>query len=152
MGYDITAYFNINQVEIENFINENNIERTSWKKCNLIIDYYKEKNPETNELEIDYIWDRKCEIHDIFSFRGTNFIRDDERLSNRQYHLLLEKKHGCSFPDCLTDINMYLRTAKDAIEIADAINIFFKEDEYLMDFANWLRITSKYSDIYELSR
>lgn len=151
MGYDIYAYLYVNQSKIENFINENQIDRKNYDQRERIVEYYKELNPEVKEFEILYVWNRKCEIHDFFVYYGTNFIRDDDRLSNRRYHLVLEEKHQQAYPYCLININMYLRTTKDAIEIADGLTIFFGDDECLMDFADWLKKTSKHCSIYELS-
>jgi undecaprenyl pyrophosphate synthase len=104
------------------------------------------------EFELMYNWNRNCEIHEIFDYYGTNFIRDNERLSNRLYHDVLEEKYQRLFPDCLLDINFYLRTVKNAIEISEELNIFFNDDDDLMCFSNWLRRTSKHCDMYELSR
>jgi hypothetical protein len=152
MGYEIMAHFYVNQDKIEAFINENNIDRKNWKQHERIVDYYKEINPEMKECEIIYSWNRPDELHEFFDFVGTNFIRDDDRLSNPQYRRILIEKHQRLFPDCLTDINWYLRSTKDAIEIADELTIFFGDDEDLMGFADWLRKTSKNCAYYELSR
>jgi hypothetical protein len=152
MGCDIIANFYVNQEEIEEFIHENNIDRTNSKQYKLIVDYYKETHPEVKECEMIYSWNRHDELHEFFDFVGTNFIRDDDRLSNPQYHRILIEKHQRLFPDCLTDINWYLRSTKDAIEIADELTIFFGDDEDLMGFADWLRKTSKNCAYYELSR
>ena len=152
MGYDITAFFHVNQKQIDEFIHENNIDKTKSKQHTLIVDYYKTKNPEMKEMEIMYHWNRNCEIHEFFDYYGTNFIRDDERFIKRRYHKLLVEKHNFPFPDCLKDINFYLRTTKDAIEIVDALHIFFSHDDDLMRFANWLRLTSKHCAMYDLSR
>ena len=152
MGYDITVYFNVNQDKIEEFINEKNIDRKDCKQHRLIVDYYKEQNSEMKELEILYLWNRKNQTHDFFDFFGTNFIRDDGRLSDELYIRNLVEKHQRIYPDCLRDINFYLRNVNDAVEIADELTIFFGDDDDLMDFAKWLRLTSKNCAYYELSR
>jgi len=146
------AIFYVNQEKIEAIINEKNIDRNDFKEHKRIVYYYKEINPEMKECEIIYSWNRKNEIHEFFDFVGTNFIRDDERLSNPQYQQILVEKHQRLFPDCLKNINWYLRTTENAIEIADELTIFFGDDDNLMDFVVWLRKTSKNCAYYELSR
>ena len=60
MGYDLTAYFNVNQEQIDEFINENNIDIKNSKEHSFVVDYYKTKNPEMKEMEIMYHWNRNC--------------------------------------------------------------------------------------------
>ena len=152
MGCDIMANFYVNQEQIVAFINEKNIDKNDCKQHRLIIDYYKEQNPEMKELEIIYLWNRKNQTHDFFDYMGTNFIRDDGRLSDELYIRNLVEKHQRIYPDCLRDINFYLSSVNDAVEIADELTIFFGDDDDLMDFAKWLRLTSKNCAFYELSR
>jgi hypothetical protein len=149
MGYDIYVYFNVNQEAIEEFINLNNIDRNNSKQDNRIIDYYKEQNPEMKELNIYYIWYN--EIHNFYDFYGTNFIRDDPRFTNEEYHIILEEKYQRKFPYILSFLNHNLETAEDAIEIANELSIFFQDDDSLIHFANWLKQTSKYCSTYRLS-
>lgn len=151
MGFDIMAYFYVNQTYIDNFIQENNIDRKDRKQHDRIVEFYKTKYPEVKDVDIIYSWNRADEIHDFWAYCGTNFIRDDKRFTDERYHRTLIEKHNRLFPDCLTNINLYLRTAKDAIEIADELTIFFGDDDDLMDFADWLRRTSKNCAYYELS-
>ena len=125
MGFDIMVYFYVNQNYIDDFIKEHNIDIKDRKQHKLIVEYYKTKYPEVKEVDIMYSWNRNDEIHDFWSFYGTNFIRDDDRFSDERYHRTLIEKHDRLFPDCLTNINLYLRTEKDAIEIADELTIFF---------------------------
>lgn len=153
MGYDIYAYFDVNQDQIEAFIQAHQLDRTHREGRKRIVEYYQEQHPELNTLSyMGYSWNKKCEIHVIYASIGTNFIRDDERLYNRLYHRVLAEKHQRPFPDCLTDINMYLRSSKVAIEISDELTVFFGHDEQLMGFADWLKLTAKYCAIYDLSR
>lgn len=151
MGYDIMAYFDVNQKQIDEFINTNKIDINDSKQHKLIIDFYKQQHPGIEKLGLIYIWNKKCSIHEIFDFQGTNFIRDDERFRNRRYQQILAEKHNREFPRILTNINWNLSTAKDAIQIADELTIFFGDDEDLMYFAEWLRLTSKYCSTYEYS-
>ena len=144
MGYDIIAYFDVNQKQMDDFIVENNINRDDWwNEGNLMVEYYKKENPETKDLKMYYIWNGKCQLHEIHDSYGTNFIRDDGRFSNAFF--MRDK------PYCLSDINHGLHTAKDAVEIADALEEHFAEDHHLMSFADWLRTTAKHCVVYELS-
>jgi hypothetical protein len=154
MGYDIMAYFFVNQEQqeqISEFINQNNIDKHNSKQCTLIVDYYKTINPKIKEQKLIYIWNRNCEIHEFFDFYGIKFIRDDERFINKRFQQLLTEKYKREFPWCLTNI-INLREGNDAIKIADALTIFFNDDDNLMSFAEWLRKTSTNGVMYELSR
>lgn len=143
MGFDIVAYFVVDQQQIDDFIANNNIDCNDFKQDYLIENYYKSQNPEMKDLHIIYCWNEECKLHEIFDSYGTNFIRDDPRFLNGRFTQNL--------PYCLQNINFSLNSAEDAIEIADAINIFFKKDDKYMSFAYWLRTTSKHCDMYELS-
>ena len=143
MGYDIIAYFYVNQEQIEEFIVENKIDRDDSKQDRLVVDYYKSKNPDMKDLHIIYQWNSECKIHEFFDSYGTNFIRDDIRFSNRRFMQNL--------PNCLSDINYGLHNTEDAIEIAEAIDEYFADDYKLMGFAEWLRTTARNGCMYELS-
>lgn len=156
MGYDIVAYFRVDQKQIEDFIVENNIDIDNWwNEGKLIVDYYQKDimavspdgtafdNPDTKDLKMYYIWDEERQLHEIHASYGTNFIRDDRRFPHAFF--MRDK------PFCLSDINHSLHTAEDAVEIADALEEHFKEEDNLMSFAHWLRTTAKYCDVYELS-
>ena len=143
MGYDIVAYFYVIQEQIEEFINENEIDRNDSNQDHLVVDYFKSNNPDIKDLGILYQWDEECKLHEFFDCYRTNFIRDDRRFSNTRFMQ--------NFPYCLHNINHNLHNAEDAIEIADAINTFFAEDNRLLSFADWLITTSKHCFMYELS-
>ena len=156
MGYDINAYFRVDKKQIDDFIVENNIDMNNWwNEGKLIVDYYKKAimavnpdgtafdNPDTKDLKMYYIWDEERQLHEIHASYGTNFIRDDRRFPHAFF--MRDK------PFCLSDINHSLHTAEDAVEIADALEEHFKEEDNLMSFAHWLRTTAKYCDVYELS-
>jgi hypothetical protein len=159
MGCDITAYFYVNKNEqnlIEEFIKSNGIDKTNYENGKQIIKYYKSIRPEIAELDIKYSWNKKCQIHKFYDYYQTNFIRDDERLSDRCYQRILEEKYEQEFPYCLMNILWNLHNTRDAIEIADAINVFFPDenhenDEQLAYFADWLRETAKFDVFYEYS-
>ena len=153
MGYDIMAHFiDIDQNEIEQFITENAIDRTVWKDCQRVREYYKSKHlAETPNLDISYFWNRNLHIHEIYSSQGTNFIRDDARFTNKTYQRILENKYEKPFPRILENINWSLHDAKDALEIAEGLDTFFPEDHELMGFSEWLKATAKYGCVYELS-
>jgi hypothetical protein len=154
MGWDIQAYYDVNQEEIEEFINKNNIDREDWDQNDKISSYFKEtyfKDKGCHCLGAIYSWNEKCGIHEVFDYYRVSFIRDDERFTNRRYQQLLEKEIGEPFPYCLTHICTTIYTKNDAIKVAEALETFFKDDEHLMDFAEWLKETAKYCSTYELS-
>lgn len=143
MGYDIVAYFQVNQQVIENFIVENGIDRNDDSKDKLIVGFFKSLYPDLKDLHILYLWSEPCSLHEFFDCYGTNFIRDDPRLKNGRYLMRL--------PPCLKNINHGLQTAENAVEIADAIYEYFREDDNYTCFADWLRTTAKHAIMYELS-
>jgi hypothetical protein len=132
MGYDIVAYFDVNQEQIEDFIVEQNINRDNWKQGLLVVEYYKRENPDMKYLNMIYNWNEECQLHEFFDSYGTNFIRDDERFSMD------------GLPYCLSCINHNIHTSEDVIEIAEALEEYFPEDHHLASFADWLRTTAKH--------
>lgn len=152
MVYDIVAYFNIDQEEIERFIIENNIDKGDWDQGKLISNYYKTRYlGAESSIEPSYCWNESCQIHEIYDMYCTNFLGDDERFHNRRYQMVLGKRIGRPFPECLKNIYCTLRTSEDAIEVADELSIFFSDDSSLMCFAEWLRWTAKYCSTYFLT-
>lgn len=154
MGYDIVAYFDIDQEEIESFIHKNSIDRSDWNQSNSIADHYRAKHLNNNPVfnYILYEWEEGCRLHEVFDYYGgTNFIRDDERLTNKRYQTVLSSRIGRPFPDCLRCIHMYVSTSEDAIEVANELCMFFAEDDNLMHFASWLKLTANYGCTYEFS-
>lgn len=154
MGWDLQAFFDIDQDAIEQLLVENNIDRYDWGQSDVVGNLFKKKylkDADKGSLFPIYNWNSDCQMHEIYDMYSTNFIRDDERFENRRYHALLEKRVGARFPECLKSLNWTLRTAKDAIDVADALNVFFANDKDLSHFARWLRATAKYCSTYELS-
>ena len=155
MGYDLIAYFDIDQDDIEKFISG----ATDVDKTPAIVQYFLDTYVD-NEDDKDYLrkwglyyeWDDEMEIHKIETSHPSSFIRDDTRLSSLYYQKQLEKKVGKPFPYILGDMNWYIREPEHAEEAAAAIYDFFPDDTSLMGFRKWLLITSKYALCYELSR
>ena len=145
MGWDIIAYFDIDQNELDHLIKNNDI-KINKNEC--ISKHF--ENIFLN-LPICYFWKKNCNIHELYSIYSVNFIRDDYRFKNRIFHTELEKRIGKQFPSCLFAICTTISTRNDALEIAEALTTFFKDDTYLMDFAEWLRQTAKYCSTYKLS-
>lgn len=139
----MVAYFRTDQKQIEDFIQENHIDRYDYEQEKSIVEFYKSKNPEMKNLHIIYDWNDKTKQHEFFDYYGTNFIRDDPRFLDRHFSRYL--------PQCLTFIHSYIQTAEDAIEVAESIETFFDEDDRYLSFAEWLRTTSPFCVLYELS-
>ena len=135
MGYDIVAYFEVDQEKIEDFIVEHNIDIRIKQLGSLVVDYYKTCNPDMKDLHMIYDWDEDCQKHEIYDLFGTNFVRDDIRFSDT------------SLPYCLTGLLYNLHTTEDAVKIAEALEEHFKEDHHLMSFAHWLRTISKHGGV-----
>lgn len=149
MGYDIVAYIDIDYQAIEKYIKDNKLDIEENQKQ--ILEWYLGSHyPEINIDDVSYYYNKKCDILELSFWYGTNFIRDDQRFNNKRYIMKLEKELNEKWPSCLNYINHNLRSREDAIEISKGLRLFFKEDEDLMYFANWLDMTSKYCSTYEL--
>ena len=151
MGWDIVAYFDVDQQELNSFIAQNNINVETLDGCKQIAKYFSDTHLDGERLEPLYMWNDDCGMHEMFEYYRTTFIRDDERFENRRFHQELEKQVGRKFPACLRNINWDLRTKADAIEVASELRVFFPSDTNLMFFADWLETTAKYCSTYELS-
>lgn len=157
MGYDIVAYMDIDQDDIEKYITDNTIDREDLHNSKVIeyyLDKYVEKETDRDYLrkwKIYYYWDDEFGLHKIEAYHPSNFIRDDDRLSNKYLIKNLERKTGKPYPYILEDMNIYIREPADAEEAAVALLDFFPEDMGLMHFRTWLLITAKYALCYELS-
>ena len=152
MGWDIEAYFDVDQSEITDIVTQHNLDKDDFHHCDIIAKLYKERHfPHEEDLRPMYWWNEECGIHEMYDVYPTTFIRDDERFENRRYHDELEKKVGRPFPACLTNINWYVRTSKDAVEVAHELAVWFPDDKALLFFAAWLKTTSAYCSTYELS-
>ena len=153
MGWDIVAYYDVEQDQLDNFIEKNNIDKENWDQSDKVSKYFKDTylKEDVHHLDATYSWNKQCNIHEMFDSYRVSFIRDDERFENRRFQDLLAQKIGKHFPYCLTNICWTISTKNDAIEVAEALTTFFKDDERLMDFAEWLQQTAKYCSTYELS-
>jgi hypothetical protein len=152
MGWDIVAYYDVNQTELDNFVNSNNIDKTEWEQHHIVSSYYKNEHlKDEKQLGVIYSWNSNCKFHEVFDTYSVSFIRDDERFRNRRYQKELENKVNHPFPTCLTHICCTITTSNDALQVAEELERFFGDDEDLMDFAEWLKTTAKYCSTYELS-
>ncbi len=151
MGWDIYANYDISQKELDEYMEKNNINKNDWDQSHVIGSYFENTYLKNEGLSAIYSWNKECEIHEMFDSYRVTFIRDDNRFENRRFQKELEKKIGSPFPECLKHICFGLRTADDAIEIAEGLETFFADDDCLMDFAEWLKKTSKLCSTYELS-
>ena len=151
MGYDLLAYIDADQDEVDKIILENKLDRNDWDARCIIVEKYKQVHPEI-DMDMMYSFNDRCSMHELYCSHGTNFIRDDERFTNRRYHSWLEQKLGKPFPKILQAINWSLRDAQDAVEIAEGLETFFADDESLQWFAKWCRETAKLCSTYELDR
>jgi hypothetical protein len=150
MGYDLRAYVDVDQKELERFVVENAIDRTDWEQMQAVKAFVA-SNYGIEALYPMVFWNDRCSIFEVMCSRGTNFIRDDPRFSNRRYHKVLEAEHGMPFPFHLMSINHSISTDRGAVEVARDLRVFFSDDEDLMDFAQWLEDTAKVCSTYELS-
>jgi hypothetical protein len=153
MGYDLVAYFDVDQDEIDRLVQETTADSEEEAEDE-VARRFKESHVDPvdlGSLKPVYEYNTGAGMHEIWDLTSTGFIRDDARLTNRRYHAMVESRLGKPFPSCLTDINWGVRSRKDALEVADAIDEFFKDEKRFEYFAQWLRVTAKYCSTYELS-
>lgn len=194
MGCDLYVYYDIDQNVIEEYIKSNlsphllsvgvtpntsddsepngssssfnNLDVMNKEDYNKIIHFCKtELIPDVdNHSYLFYKWDRELGIHNLSSSYPVNFIRDDNRFTDKYYHKMFEKKHGVPFPNSLRCLLFGIHDKKDALEIAENLEKYFPYDENietdeatdnnsnysLMCFAKWLRQSAKYNLYYEL--
>jgi hypothetical protein len=149
MGWHLFAYVDVNQKELDSLLLEHNLNKTNWDHYKTIADLYKAKHG--IKLFLNYFWNSKVGMHEMRSSYGINFIRDDERLTNKRYHKLLEEKYAKPYPSCLEIISFYVTTPDEAKAVATELRTFYPDDRELIDFADWLDETSEYCSTYELS-
>lgn len=155
MGWDLLAYFHVDQESLEQFVCENNLDRTDHNDGDIISAYFMAKHlvELTDQgIKVDplYSWNQDCDLHEVFDMYRISSVPDDDRLYNTTYHKQLEAKTGKPFPICLK--HMYnISTPEQALEVAQGIRDFFSNDTYMLYFAEWLEWTAKYCDRYELS-
>ena len=164
MGYDIIIKFPINQDDIEDFVCKNKIDKNDSNQKGMIIDYYKKQNPNMAEINLCYYWSQSEYMHVFFDYYGTNFLRNDKRFTEKALQQQLAEKYGRDFPKCLINLSYQYQfnTSEDAVEIAEALMLFFNDIDddddddnnfRLICFAKWLLRTSKINGAtYELSR
>jgi hypothetical protein len=150
MGYSQIAYLDIlDQDEVTQFIATNGLDPAHYQDQQRIGGEFGKGG-----LGWIYSYNDSCDMHEIWCTHDSNFMRDDDRFVNRRYQAMLCKRLGKdndAFPSCLGHICWGLRTCDDAIEIAQALDDFFADDEDLVGFAKWLRITARCCSTYELS-
>ena len=165
MGCNLYVYYDIDQNAIEEYIKSNNLDVINKEDYNKIIHFCKtELIPDVNyDSYLFYKWDQELCIHKFCSSYPVNFIRDDNRFTDKYHHKIFEKKHGVPFPSCLDYLLINIHNKCDALEIAENLEKYFPCDENtddedidydsnyrLMYFAKWLRQSAKYSLYYEL--
>lgn len=158
MGYDLEAYLDIDQEEVDSYLETHSIDKNDWDESERVGAYFFEKivgmkveDCRWLSMQPLYTYNESCFMHEVYLSHHSSFIRDDERFDNRRYQEMLEKKVGREFPWCLTSINWYVRKASDALEVARELRDFFADDASLMHFAGWLENTAKYCSTYDLS-
>ena len=45
MGYDLLAYIDVDQYEVETIVTENNLDRKDWEAGSLIVEKYQQAHP-----------------------------------------------------------------------------------------------------------
>jgi len=159
MGWYLDVYFDIDQKAVEEYIKTNNLDVTNIQHRAMIQTFCKiELIPDVNyDSYLYYKCDPELGIHKLRNSYPVNFIRNDERFTDKYYHKMFEKKHGVPFPNCLRCLLFGIHDKKDALDVAENLEKYFPYDEYadnsnysLMCFAKWLRQSAKYSLYYEL--
>lgn len=97
-----------------------------------------------------HMYDKACDVHEIWTFCGCKFVRDDERFYDQQFIKAQEVKKGKWWPLCLDGPPIrYVRDAETAREVATALEDWFADDDSLQYFARWLHDTAQWCDRYD---
>lgn len=153
MGCGLNAYYDLDQEEIQQFIDENQIDIKDELSVATLTKHFYEKlsgnqlEPNTPWFYIpaSYFYDRHEEIHYISEYYYCNCIRDHELIKNREYPYYRK-----DIPSSISGWSG-IYTPRCAIETATDLRKHFPEDETLIAFAEWLERTSKYCRSYKYS-
>lgn len=151
MGYDIVAYFDIDQKDTRAFIECLGIKDDIEYDVNTYLKNKYMDIADHDALHPIFESNSTCKIYEWFDIYGVNFIRDNEYFYNKRLQRILEKEHDMPFPESLNHFLWKLDTSEYARVVAKDLELFFPDDHKLMRFAKWLRLTSKYNATYELS-
>ena len=149
MGCSINAFYDIDQEEIQRFIDEIQIDTKNDEDVLKLRCHFYEKitgNP-VEEWNLTtprtmYSYNRDNDQHVLYEYHQCKYIRD---------HKLVQHQ---TFPPRREEVPFMIRnclniTSKDtAIETIKAIREYTKDDEDLNHYADWLEKTSKYCYAY----
>ena len=153
MGCDMDAFYDVDQEEIQRYIDDHQIDTKDKTSVAKLTKHFYEKlsgnllEPDTPWYYIPamYHYDRHEEIHYISEYFYCNSIRDHELIKNREYPYYRK-----NLPSSISGWSS-IYNPQCAIETATDIRRCFPEDETLMHFAEWLERTSKYCNRYDYS-
>ena len=108
------------------------------------------KEHDLEHLDIAYSYNDDIHLHEIRCMtRG--FMFRDEQFTNPMYIRALQKKHGQVFPSILHSLPYGMETPDDALEVADALSLFYPDNRCLTFFAEWCRKTAPDCCMYTVS-
>lgn len=140
----LVAYFDVNQADIQKYINENNLNTSSWDDAQEIARYFKTKylTACSYPFHVHYLYNRRIDKHEFFDAHPVAFILQDIRLQS-------PIRRGC----CKIKRNIHvacIRTVKDAIVTAHDLRMEYDNDDSLMLFAGWLQVTARFCLQYRI--
>lgn len=147
MGWDLVAYADVDQTEVDEYINTIGLDKTNWDDEDQIGAHFSRKK----DIEVMYNWNEESQLHELFCIYRVTHIRDDERFSNPFRQMELAKTWGFPFPDTLKWVLWNISKRSEALHVAYELRLLFPDDPDLTYFANWLTKTAEFCDRYELS-
>lgn len=152
MGCSINAYVNVDQAALQALAVANGLNLKDYTQGKVAAHLYVQHHLSLNSFEAEdfsYMYNKACDVHEIWTFCSCKFVRDDERFNDYQYIKVQEDKQGKYWPPCLDGPPIhYVRDDKTAREVAAAFEDWFANDDRLLYFARWLRDTAQWCTRY----
>ena len=161
MGYDLIAYFDVDQDEIEQFVQNNKIDREDDEqltekvvgyyidKYDLPIHFNGRKYNTTVPFKVYCDYNDNSNKYNVYTSYRVGFARNNVIFYDDEYKKILENKFGKKIPYSFDPVWIYSK--KQALETIECLEIFYKDEEYVEYYLEWLKFASKYCNEWELS-
>ena len=152
MGYELEANVDVDQKFMTELAQELETDIGDYESLNRLGNTYLERKIPSMSLNLhECRYNKAREMYKMLFTYYTNWLRDDSRLADRRYIKMLEEKHKRNYPHVLCYMNHCIMTDENAIEAANALKVFFPNDENLAVFASWLENTAEHCSTYQLN-
>lgn len=102
------------------------------------------------QMSLSYLFNETLKMHELYSKHLTTFVKEDAKCRNVRWRDNQATLRGRDFPPVLNNLNFNVSRPKDALEAADAIEIFLADDTRYVELGKWFKLTAKYCTYYHL--